>query len=121
MEDQTETKENDGEVNENENDEEKNDEETEETNNDVETSRKMKQIKICWIKFVENIVDNVIGIEFSNLNSQEDEIWNDPEMKTILDNNDIGSTMTGIKTNTPISQVIQGKGKSEDEKEEEEE
>nr|KAJ0217476.1 hypothetical protein LSAT_V11C300113850 [Lactuca sativa] len=41
-------------------------------------------------KVVDNIVDNVLGIGFSSLNSQEDEIWNDPEMKTILDNSDIG-------------------------------
>ncbi|CAH1420646.1 unnamed protein product [Lactuca virosa] len=59
-------------------------------------------------KVVENIVDNIFGIGFSSLNSQEDEIWNDPEMKTILDNIDIGSALTGSKTNTLISQVIQG-------------
>nr|KAJ0213930.1 hypothetical protein LSAT_V11C400204050 [Lactuca sativa] len=64
-------------------------------------------------KFVDNFVDNVLGIGFSSLNSQEDEIWNDPEMKTILDNIDIDSPMTRSKTNTLISQVIQEKGKSD--------
>nr|KAJ0190048.1 hypothetical protein LSAT_V11C800448680 [Lactuca sativa] len=58
-------------------------------------------------KDVENIVVKVLGIGFSSLNSQEDEIWNDIEMKTILDNIDIGSPMTRSKTNTPIIQVIQ--------------
>nr|KAJ0191055.1 hypothetical protein LSAT_V11C800391100 [Lactuca sativa] len=97
---ETKVKEKDGEIIENENDEEKNDDVTEETNNHGDA-------------IVENIVDNVLGIRFSSLNSQEDEIWNDPEMKTILDNIDIGSPMTISKTNTPISQVIQDNGNSE--------
>ncbi|CAI9301464.1 unnamed protein product [Lactuca saligna] len=88
MEGETEAKENDGEINENENDEEKNDKETEETNDDVETSRKNETNQNMLDKVVENIVDNILGIKFSNLNSQEDEIWNDNEMKIILDNID---------------------------------
>ncbi|CAI9294481.1 unnamed protein product [Lactuca saligna] len=51
-------------------------------------------------KVVDNIVDNVLGIGVSSLNSQEDEIWNHPEMKTIFDNIDIGSPMSTGKTNT---------------------
>lgn len=42
-------------------------------------------------KFVENIVDNVLDNGFSCLNSQEGEIWNDLEMKMVLDNIDIGN------------------------------
>ncbi|CAH1441028.1 unnamed protein product [Lactuca virosa] len=78
---ETEVKENDAEINENENDKET---EYVETNRQNETNQNLLD------KVVDNIVDNVLGIGFSSLNSQEDEIWNDPEMKIILDNNDIG-------------------------------
>ncbi|XP_023756115.1 serine/threonine-protein kinase atg1-like [Lactuca sativa] len=110
---ETEVKENDGEINENENDEEKNNEETEETNNDGDTNRKNETNQNLLEKVVENIVDNVLGIGFSSLNSKEDEIWINPEMKTILDNIDIWSLITRSKTYTSITQVIQGKENSE--------
>ncbi|CAH1415162.1 unnamed protein product [Lactuca virosa] len=89
IEGETEVKEKDGKNNENENDEDKNDDEAEETNNHGETIQQSENENMLD-KVVDNIVDNVIGIGFSSLNSQEDEIWNDPEIKTILDNIDIG-------------------------------
>nr|KAJ0218767.1 hypothetical protein LSAT_V11C300114870 [Lactuca sativa] len=57
-----------------------NDAENKGTKNDGETNKK---------EIVENIVDDVLGSIFSSLNSQEDKIWNDIEMKIILDNIDI--------------------------------
>ena len=84
-----EVKEKDGKINENENDEEKNDNEIDETNNHGETIQQSENENLLE-KVVDNIMDNVVTIGFSRLNSQEDEIWNDPEMKTILDNSDIG-------------------------------
>nr|KAJ0226339.1 hypothetical protein LSAT_V11C100033850 [Lactuca sativa] len=109
---ETEVKEKDGQKNENDNDEEKKDDDVEETNNHEETIQQTENENMLD-KVVDNNVDNVLEIGFSSLNRQEDEIWNNPEMKSILDNIDIGSPMTGSKTNTVISQVIQEKGKSE--------
>nr|KAJ0203039.1 hypothetical protein LSAT_V11C500295170 [Lactuca sativa] len=91
-------KERDGKRNENENDEEEKDDHAEETNNHEETIQQTKNENLLD-KVVDNIVDNVLGIGISSLNSQEDEIWNHPEMKTIFDNIDIGSPMsTGKET-----------------------
>ncbi|CAI9301169.1 unnamed protein product [Lactuca saligna] len=86
-------KEKDGKRNENENDEEEKDDHAEETNN-YEKSIQQTENENLLDKVVDNIVDNVIGVGISSLNSQENEIWNDPEMKTILDNIDIGSPMS---------------------------
>nr|KAJ0204095.1 hypothetical protein LSAT_V11C500252360 [Lactuca sativa] len=92
-------KEKDGKRNENENDEEGKDDHAEETNNHEETIQQTKNENLLD-KVVDNIVDNVLGIGISSLNSQEDEIWNHPEMKTNFDNIDIGSPMSIGKTNT---------------------
>ncbi|CAI9285150.1 unnamed protein product [Lactuca saligna] len=92
-------KENDGKRNENENDEEEKDDHAEETNNHEETIQQTENENFLD-KVVDNIMDNVFGIGISSLNSQEDEIWNHPEMKTIFDNIDIGSPMSTDKTNT---------------------
>ncbi|CAH1426315.1 unnamed protein product [Lactuca virosa] len=92
-------KEKDGKRNENENDEEEKDDHAEETNNHEETIQQTENENLLD-KVVDNIVDNVLGIGISSLNSQEDEIWNHPEMKTIFDNIDIGSPMSTGKTNT---------------------
>ncbi|CAH1427160.1 unnamed protein product [Lactuca virosa] len=94
---ETEVKEKDGKNNENNNDEEKKDDDAEETNNHEETIQQTENENL-----LDKVVDNIV-----------DEISNDPEMKTILDNIDIGSPMTRSKTNTLISQVIQEKRKSE--------
>nr|KAJ0199042.1 hypothetical protein LSAT_V11C600327010 [Lactuca sativa] len=67
----------DGKINENENDEEKNDNEIDETNNHGETIQQSENENLLE-KVVDNIMDNVVTIGFSRLNSQEDEIWNDP-------------------------------------------
>ncbi|CAI9292937.1 unnamed protein product [Lactuca saligna] len=96
---ETEVKGKDGKNNENDNDEEKKDDDAEETNNHEETIQQTENENLLD-KVVDNIVDNILGIQISSLNSQEDEIWNDPEMKTILDNIDIGSPMSTGKTNT---------------------
>nr|KAJ0215009.1 hypothetical protein LSAT_V11C300129960 [Lactuca sativa] len=77
-----------GKNNENDNDEEKKDDDAEETNNHEETSQQTENENLLD-KVVDNIVDNVLGIQISSLNSQEDEVWNDHEMKTIFDNIDI--------------------------------
>ncbi|CAI9271385.1 unnamed protein product [Lactuca saligna] len=92
-------KEKDGKRNENENDEEEKDDYAEETNNHEETIRQTENENLLD-KVVHNIVDNVLGIGISTLNSQEDEIWNPPEMKAIFDNIDIGSPMSTGKANT---------------------
>nr|KAJ0214177.1 hypothetical protein LSAT_V11C400224810 [Lactuca sativa] len=78
----------DGKRNENHNDEEEKDDHAEETNNHEETIQQTENENLLD-KVVDNIVDNVLGIGISSLNSQEDEIWNHPEMKTIFDNIDI--------------------------------
>ncbi|CAH1454487.1 unnamed protein product [Lactuca virosa] len=96
---ETEVKEKDGKNNENDNDEEKKHHDAEETNNHEETIQQTENENLLD-KVVDNIVDNVLGVGISSLNSQEDEIWNDPEMKTILDNIDIGSPMSRSKSNT---------------------
>ncbi|CAI9302650.1 unnamed protein product [Lactuca saligna] len=82
-------KEKDGKRNENENDEEEKDDHDEETNNHEVTIQQTENENLLD-NVVHNIVDNVLGIGISSLNSQEDEIWNHPEMKTIFDNIDIG-------------------------------
>ncbi|CAI9285377.1 unnamed protein product [Lactuca saligna] len=92
-------KEKDAKRNENQNDEEEKDDHAEETNNHEETIQKTKNQNLLD-KVVDNIVDNVVGIGVLILNSQEDEIWNHPEMKTIFDNIDIGSPLSTGKTNT---------------------
>nr|KAJ0194691.1 hypothetical protein LSAT_V11C700342620 [Lactuca sativa] len=89
----------DGKRNENQNDEEEKNDHAEETNNHEETIQQTENENLLD-KVVDNIVDNVLGIGISSLNSQEDEIWNHPEMKTIFDNIDIGSPMSTGKTNT---------------------
>nr|KAJ0187440.1 hypothetical protein LSAT_V11C900479030 [Lactuca sativa] len=94
-------KEKDGKRNENENDEEEKDDHAEETNNHEETIQQTENENFLD-KVVDNIVDNVLGIGISSLNSQENEIWNHPEMKTIFDNIDIGSLMSTGKTNTLV-------------------
>ncbi|CAH1442914.1 unnamed protein product [Lactuca virosa] len=96
---ETEVKEKDGKNNQNDNDEEKKADDNEETNNHEETIQQTENENLLD-KVVDNIVDNVLGIGISSLNSQEDEIWNHPEMKTIFDNIDIGSPMSTGKTNT---------------------
>ncbi|CAH1414514.1 unnamed protein product [Lactuca virosa] len=96
---ETEVKEKDGKNNQNDNDEEKKVDDNEETNNHEETIQQTENENLLD-KVVDNIVDNVLGIGISSLNSQEDEIWNHPEMKTIFDNIDIGSPMSTGKTNT---------------------
>ncbi|CAI9261277.1 unnamed protein product [Lactuca saligna] len=104
----------DGKMNENENDEEEKDDHAEETNNYEETIQQTKNENLLD-KVVDNIVDNVLGIGISSLNSQEDEIWNHPEMKTIFDNIDIGSPMSTSKTNTlSKKEKSEGKENSED-------
>nr|KAJ0226389.1 hypothetical protein LSAT_V11C100045170 [Lactuca sativa] len=97
---ETKVKEKNAEINEN-----KNHEDTKETNNHGETSQQNETNQNLLDKVVKYIVDKFHGIGFSSLNSQEDEIWNDPEMKNILDNIDIGSPMTRSKTDTLISQT----------------
>ncbi|CAI9300606.1 unnamed protein product [Lactuca saligna] len=92
-------KEKDAKRNENQNDEEEKDDHAEETNNHEETIQQTKNQNLLD-KVVDNIVDTVLGIGVSSLNSQEDEIWNHPEMKTIFDNIHIGSLMSTGKTNT---------------------
>ncbi|CAI9268842.1 unnamed protein product [Lactuca saligna] len=92
-------KEKDAKRNENQNDEEEKDDHAKETNNHEETIQQTKNQNLLD-KVVDNMVDNVLGIGVSSLNSQEDEIWNHPEMKTIFDNIDIGSPMSTGKTNT---------------------
>nr|KAJ0188055.1 hypothetical protein LSAT_V11C900473260 [Lactuca sativa] len=95
-------KEKDAKRNENQNDEEEKDDHAEETNNHEETIQQTKNQNLLD-KVVDNIVDNVLGIGVSSLNSQEDEIWNHPEMKTIFDNIDttkFWSPMSTCKTNT---------------------
>nr|KAJ0208745.1 hypothetical protein LSAT_V11C400193690 [Lactuca sativa] len=92
-------KENYGKRNENENDEEEKDDHAEETNNHEETIQQTENENLLD-KVVDNIVDNVLGIGISSLNSQENKIWNHPEMKTIFDNINIGSPMSTGKTNT---------------------
>ncbi|CAI9285881.1 unnamed protein product [Lactuca saligna] len=82
-------KEKDAKRNENQNDEEEKDDRAEETNNHEETIQQTENQNLLD-KVVDNIVDNVLGIGVSSLNSQEDEIWNHPEMKAIFDNIDIG-------------------------------
>ena len=82
-------KEKDAKRNENQNDEEEKDDHAEETNNHEETIQQTENQNLLD-KVVDNIVDNVLGIGVSSLNSQEDEIWNHPEMKTIFDNIDTG-------------------------------
>ncbi|CAH1435810.1 unnamed protein product [Lactuca virosa] len=96
---ETEVKEKDGKNNQNDNYEEKKADDNEETNNHEETIQQTENENLLD-KVVDNIVDNVLGIGISSLNSQEDEIWNHPEMKTIFDNIDIGSPMSTGKTNT---------------------
>nr|KAJ0196476.1 hypothetical protein LSAT_V11C700354060 [Lactuca sativa] len=86
---ETEVKEKDGKNNQNDNDEEKKADDNEETNNYEETIQQIENENLLD-KVVDNIVDNVLGIGILSLNSQEDEIWNHPEMKTIFDNIDIG-------------------------------
>nr|KAJ0190787.1 hypothetical protein LSAT_V11C800444940 [Lactuca sativa] len=81
---ETKVKEKDGKHNENDNDEEKKDDDAEETNNYNETIQQSENENMLD-KVVDNIVDNVLGIGFSR------------------------SPITKIKTNTLISQVIQGK------------
>nr|KAJ0218045.1 hypothetical protein LSAT_V11C300105240 [Lactuca sativa] len=97
---ETEVKGKDGKNNENDNDEEKKDDDVEETNNHEETIQQTENENLLD-KVVDNIVD-VIGVGISSLNSQEDEIWN-------------GSPITISKTNTLISQVIQGMGEEGEE------
>ncbi|CAI9283923.1 unnamed protein product [Lactuca saligna] len=92
-------KEKDGNRNENENDEEEKDDHAEETNNHEETIQQTENENLLD-KVVDCIVDNVLGIGISSLNSQEDEIWNHPEMKTIFDNIDIRSPISTGKNNT---------------------
>ncbi|CAI9280562.1 unnamed protein product [Lactuca saligna] len=87
----------DGKRNENQNDEEEKDDHVEETNNHEETIQQTENENL-----LDKVVDNVLGIGVLNLNSQEDEIWNHPEMKTIFDNIDIGSPMSTGKTNTLV-------------------
>nr|KAJ0187203.1 hypothetical protein LSAT_V11C900500300 [Lactuca sativa] len=94
-------KEKDAKRNENPNDEEEKDDHAEEKNNYEETIQQTENQNLLD-KVVNNIVDNVLGIGVSSLNSQEDEIWNHPEMKTIVDNIDIGSPMSTCKTNTLV-------------------
>ncbi|CAI9275529.1 unnamed protein product [Lactuca saligna] len=86
-------KEKDGKRNENENDEEEKDDHAKETNNHEETIQQTEH-EIFLDKVVDNIMGNVLGIGISSLNSQEDEFWNHPEMKTIFDNIDIGKINT---------------------------
>ncbi|CAI9277748.1 unnamed protein product [Lactuca saligna] len=92
-------KEKDGERNENKNDEEEKDDHDKEINNHEETIQQTENDNLLD-KVVDNILDNVLGIEISSLNSQENEIWNHPEMKTIFDNIDVGSPMSTSKTDT---------------------
>ncbi|CAI9260749.1 unnamed protein product [Lactuca saligna] len=107
-------KEKDAKRNENQHDEEEKDDHAEETNNHEETIQQTKNQNLLD-KVVDNIVDNVLGIGVSSLNSQEDEIWNHPEMKTIFDNIDIGSPMSTAKTNTLAEkEKSEGKENSED-------
>ncbi|CAI9260927.1 unnamed protein product [Lactuca saligna] len=89
----------DGKRNENENDEEEKDDHAEEKIIMRRLFNKLKNENLLD-KLVDNIVDNILGIGISSLNSQEYEIWNHPEMKTIFDNIDIGSPMSTGKTNT---------------------
>nr|KAJ0184592.1 hypothetical protein LSAT_V11C900464320 [Lactuca sativa] len=70
-------KEKDGKRNENENDEEEKDDYAEETNNHEESIQQTENENLLD-KVVDNIVDNVLGVGILSLNSQEDEIWNDP-------------------------------------------
>nr|KAJ0216721.1 hypothetical protein LSAT_V11C300121420 [Lactuca sativa] len=80
-------KEKDGKRNENQNDEEEKDDNAEETNNHEETIQQTENQNL-----LDKVVDNVLGIGVSSLNSQEDEIWNHPEKKR--------SPMSTGKTNT---------------------
>nr|KAJ0211996.1 hypothetical protein LSAT_V11C400204840 [Lactuca sativa] len=82
-------KEKDGKRNENLNDEDEKDDHDEETNNHEETIQQTENENLLD-KVVDNIVENVLGIGISSLHSQEDEIWNHLEMKTIFDNIYIG-------------------------------
>lgn len=86
---------NNGDTNEKENDEEKKSIETNETDNDEDNSEPFhnavnKQAKNQLGIIVRNIMGNVLGILTSNLSSQEDEIWNKSEMKTLLQSIYIG-------------------------------
>nr|KAJ0228268.1 hypothetical protein LSAT_V11C100046810 [Lactuca sativa] len=81
----------DGKIIEDENDEPKNNDESKETNNHGETIQQSENENL-FDKVVDNIMDNVLGIGFLSLNR---------------------SLMTRSKSNTPISQVIREKGKSE--------